>query len=222
MEWRNNVVDLIWGSQDDPGVTYTLHNYVQYCVRELERASIFIGPTRADNESSVAQAINILKANTFRPRTSIEREHGITPVKLDIACRVMLMTACQTPGTVGGDIFRPRWKPDESLCQYIHRIYPESPSPPEEARKQPVSLFKFGADFLTRYTDIDIRWTDRLTDHLILIKGPTWKSLHVFAHPSFLLKSLETIGMEERAIDTNIGGPTSLVGSLSKYVSRKK
>jgi len=195
---RERIVAAICGPTTDYESPYSLDRYLEYWAREVRHATVLGAQTEI--EKSIIPTFEVLKSNTNKTRHVLENELHQSPLALDLCCRLMLMTGCQTPGTVGGDIFRPRWRDDENLGQYISRVYPRASSPADDSRNQPVSLNKLGADFLTRYAHIDIRWTDRLTDHLTLLKGSDWKSLYVFAHPSFLLRSLEAVATQREPL----------------------
>lgn len=116
---------------------------------------------------------------------------------LRLALRVTFMTACVTPGrwaTTGQGIFRPTWKDTETLADFITRVYPTA-DPPQES--QPISVGKLSVAYLERYACIQIKWTDRLSDHLTFMKGADWKSLYVFAHPAWLKMGLDTLERDD-------------------------
>ena len=198
---RKRIVAAICGPSPDHESPYSLDNYLGFWAREVRKIAV-LAPSLTQPQISnlILSTFETLKANTAKTRRELETNLYQSSLSLELSCRLMLMTSCQTPGTVGGDNFRPRWSDDETLPQYISRVYPRSSSPPDDARNQPVLLSKLGADFLTRYANIDIRWTERLTDHLTLQKGSDWKSLYVFAHPGFLLRTLEASDSQGDAI----------------------
>lgn len=114
---------------------------------------------------------------------------------LDLAVRCMFLTACSPPGAGGGSIFRLRWKDTETLEGYLKRVFPISRPP-----QQDLAVFRLGklcASYLHTYSSVQIRWTDYLSDHLILLRGEGWKKLYLFRHPVFLKVSLDTLGADD-------------------------
>ncbi|KAI1080252.1 hypothetical protein F5B20DRAFT_589677 [Whalleya microplaca] len=107
----------------------------------------------------------------------------------------MYLTACVSPDIIGGDVFKPRWKSSETLENFITRVYPRSQPAMQDTRS--IRLTKLSAHYLTTYAKVDLKWTHRLSDHLVLLKGDTWKSLYVFQHPAFLKVSLETLAADD-------------------------
>ncbi|KAK3385668.1 hypothetical protein B0H63DRAFT_560226 [Podospora didyma] len=69
------------------------------------------------------------------------------------------------------------------------------------ARLADVRVHKLSAGYLAAFATVNLRWTNQLTDHLILLKGEGWKSLYVFRHPAFLRHSLETLGENKPGMD---------------------
>lgn len=64
-----------------------------------------------------------------------------------------------------------------------------------------VQVHKLSMGYLSSYASLDVRWTSRLSDHLVILRGESWKSLYIFRHPSFLRVALETL----RAEDADLG-----------------
>ncbi|RYP20572.1 hypothetical protein DL765_002729 [Monosporascus sp. GIB2] len=193
IESKRKIERSIWSTTDNPGNESNprLESYFGYCHREMRQAAVLAG-NRVEWFNSILSAFDVLKSNHDKPK----RDLGSPSLDLsvmDLGLRLMLMTGCRAPGTVGGDVFRPRWKDHESLVQYIGRVYPRSDAPPDGRGGQLLSLHKLGADYLKSCANVDIRWTDHLTDHLLLLKGSDWKTLYVFAHPAFIFQSLQTL-----------------------------
>lgn len=113
---------------------------------------------------------------------------------LDLVVRCMFLTACSPAGAMrvgGGSIFRPRWKESETLEAYFNRVFPMLRAP-----QQDLAAFRLGklcASYLCSYARLQIRWTNHLSDHLILLRGERWKRLYIFRHPGFLKVSLDTL-----------------------------
>lgn len=86
----------------------------------------------------------------------------------------------------GGSIFRPKWRESESLERYFARVFPVSRAP-----QQDLAIFRLGklsASYLRAFANVQIKWTDSLSDHLIVLRGEGWKSF--FFPPSGVSKSL--------------------------------
>ncbi|KAI0141196.1 hypothetical protein GGR57DRAFT_520596 [Xylariaceae sp. FL1272] len=68
--------------------------------------------------------------------------------------------------------------------------------PINRAPQQDLASFRMGklsASYLGLFANVQIRWTDNLSDHLILLRGEGWKSLYLFRHPGFLHFSLDVL-----------------------------
>lgn len=116
---------------------------------------------------------------------------------LHLALRITFLTTCVTPGrwsTTGQGIFRPAWKDTETLVQVITRVYPTA-RPPQESR--PLSMTKLTAGYLEKYASVEIKWTDKLSDHLTFLKGADFKSLYIFKHPAWLKTGLDTLERDD-------------------------
>jgi len=168
----------------------SLDCFFRYCQSEMRHA-VVLAEESAERLNSVLFALDLLKSKYNTPKRELSVLHGDQSV-IDLSVRLMLMTGCQAPGTIGGDIFRPRWRSEESLIQYMGRVYPQYDLS-EGRGNQPLSLHKLSAHYLKRCANIDVQWTDHLTDHLLLLKGSDWKTLYVFAHPAFIFKSLQVL-----------------------------
>ncbi|KAI1125909.1 hypothetical protein F5Y10DRAFT_246127 [Nemania abortiva] len=125
---------------------------------------------------------------------SIHSSSSLDSPNFDLVVRCVFLTACSPPGssTMGGDsIFRPRWKESESLERYLARVFPITKAPQQDLAS--FRLGKLSANYLRSFAYVQIRWTDKLSDHLILLKGEGWKSLYLFRHPGFLKVSLDVL-----------------------------
>lgn len=207
-EMKNRIISAIWGVPNDTGSLYKLDSYFENYKREMRHAAALV-LRQAEQHDSVIYSFNTIKSNIDKPKRGLEKLQQNSPV-VDLGLRLMFMTPCQTPGMIGGDIFRPRRKADESLGQYIERVYSQCASPSEDVRNQPVFLSKLNADLLRRHANAEIRWTDHLTDHLPLLKGSDWKSLYIFANPAFILRSLETLVAKGSDADQAYESPLAL------------
>ncbi|KAI1258454.1 hypothetical protein F5Y18DRAFT_444567 [Xylariaceae sp. FL1019] len=188
---KQEVAMTIWGDLGPETDLKNLDPYFEYFTKETKHAAL-LSNERVRNNSVMMSAFVALKSNPNMTKEQLDAMCG-DAVVTGLAVRLMFMTSCHTPGTLGGDIFRPVWKRDETLCQYIDRIYPRCDPTPDGSQSQPIFMHRLTADFLKRYANIDIRWTERLSDHLLLMKGSDWKSLYLFSHPGFLTTSLEVL-----------------------------
>ena len=220
-ESKQKIERSIWGTTSSLGGKYNpkLESYFGYCHREMRQAAALAG-NRVEWFNAILSAFDILKSNHDKPKRGLGGP-ALDLSVIDLGLRLMLMTGCQAPGTYGGDVFRPQWKDDESLVQYIGRVYPRSDVPPDGRGSQSLSLYKLSADYLKSCANVDIRWTDHLTDHLLLLRGSDWKTLYVFAHPAFIFKSLQTLddaGSERTTAQSAVGRDEVYAGALSRYV----
>ncbi|KAK3314078.1 hypothetical protein B0H66DRAFT_643524 [Apodospora peruviana] len=197
-DFKLRIENSIWGTGATSRSSSQLDWFFKYCHHEMGQAGV-MPEMRVEQLDAVLTALGILKSDHNKPKRELCSLLS-NPLVVDLSVRLMLATGCRAQATIGGDIFRPRWKDHESLVQYIIRVYPQHDGISESAAGrggQPISLRKLSADYLRAYADINIRWTEHLTDHLLLKKGPRWKNLYLFKHPAFILKSLQTLADAE-------------------------
>jgi hypothetical protein len=193
----------IWGST-------SIGRSAQERLQKLESFFVFFNK-RPDLESfqrsDIVATMTALKMYPERQKLDIRREgdtastHGavIEAGLLDLTVRSVFLMACTQrarPGaqvSSGGTIFRPYWKESESLVEYISRVFPISQSPQQDLLSFKAS--KLRASYLQTYASIQIEWTNHLSDHLVLLRGETWKRLYIFRHPGFITASLETLAV---------------------------
>ena len=168
--------------------------------RQEVKSSVILTPPPIRSHQAVIHVLELLKANATRPKAAIPLPDGAAAA-LDLGVRVMLVTACKSPGTVGGDVFNPVWKGDETLERFIDRVYPRWTAPTEERRNATISVANLTAQFLTHDARIRIEWTDRLTDHLELLVGANWKTIYVFRYPSYLKMCLKSLSSGRPELD---------------------
>ncbi|KAK8877470.1 Lactose regulatory protein LAC9 [Apiospora arundinis] len=117
---------------------------------------------------------------------------------LDLMIRIIFAIATLPDSAIGGQLFRPRWKTEESIAALIDRVFPQRlPDDITSSDTQRVKMQKMSMSYVTQYTHVEIQWTDYLSDHLLLSTGINWKRLYVFRHPAFIhtaLKHLEGKG----------------------------
>lgn len=210
------VIDAIWGPADRGAGAervQTLRWYLKCCNGEKSLA-LSRSPQLLD-ESPLSALINTIKLKRDTQKSELLDRASQSSIQeqmaaLDLAVRVAFMTACSAVSeeTFGGDLFRPRWKTNESLSAYIARVYPQEHVPPQDVR--PIRLSKLAASYLTSYASLELHWTHHLTDHLLLLKRVNRKVLYVFRHPGFLRVSLETLEANDPAVTQTVSGSLSL------------
>ncbi|KAH9885366.1 hypothetical protein F4778DRAFT_511001 [Xylariomycetidae sp. FL2044] len=200
---KSSIVGAIWGptgdDKNDQARIEHLSSFFTYVERERDFEQL--------PYDVILFTFGILKAAPGKPKSQLREENERVSIAsgasskapvFDLAVRCMLVTACSQPGAMnmgGGSIFRPRWKESETLETYLHRVFPICRAP-----QQDLASFRLGklcARYLRSFASVDIKWTDNLSDHLILLRGETWKSLYVFRHPGFLKASLDTLGADD-------------------------
>lgn len=209
---KSSIADGIWGSNlnksGEQGRTNFLSSFLVYYENQREFEQI--------PSEDIASAIRLLKGFPEKRKCELRGGRSETPTAtserlrasiLDLAVRCIFLTACSPPGTIsigGGSIFRPRWKDNESLEEYLKRVFPISRSP-----QQDLAVFRLGklcASYLHVYSSVQVEWTDFLSDHLILLRGEGWKKLYIFRHPGFLKVSLDTLRSDDEDMThTNLG-----------------
>ncbi|RWA11831.1 hypothetical protein EKO27_g3287 [Xylaria grammica] len=199
--YNSSIADEIWGPS--PGN--------EYPQPRLEMLSSFFVHFEEEQrfekaiEQEILLTIRVLKQHPERQklelRADYEREAigtSYTPegAIFDLLVRCVFLTACSSPLALGGgSIFRPRWKDSESLERYLTRVYPTSKAPNQDLAT--FRLGKLSAGYLQLFANIQIRWTNNLTDHLVLLKGDGWKSLYVFRHPGFIKVCLDVLSVDD-------------------------
>jgi hypothetical protein len=182
--------------------------YFEYYRQELKSSVIFSRPPIRTHEDAL-QVFELLKANATKPKTAIPSPDGAAAA-LDLGVRTMLVTACKTPGTFGGDVFNPVWKPDETLAAFIDRVYPRWAAPVDDRRSTSIAVGRITAHALAADARIRIEWTDRLTDHLELLVGADWKTVYVFRYPCYLKMCLKALLASKPELDHNTADALAL------------
>lgn len=165
--------------------------YFEYYRRELKSSVIFSRPPVYSHEDAL-HVLELLKANATVQKTAIPASDG-GAAALDLGVRAMLVTACKSPGTFGGDVFNPVWKTDETLAAFVDRVYPRWTAPVDNRRNNAIAVTRMSAHELTTDGHIRIEWTDRLTDHLELLVGADWKTIYIFRYPCYLKMCLKAL-----------------------------
>lgn len=204
------IADEIWGriTSDDP------EQAQKERTERMERLESFFVLYRNEHDLESKQyddtlaIIRIIKRSPEDRKLELRRQFDADPTTdgvaadtssllLDLTVRSMFMTACARRAQSGAEIlsgdtiFRPSWKESESIARYLGRVFPKSQPPQQDLLS--FKADKLRASYLQTYASIQIEWTDYLSDHLILLKGETWKKLYIFRHPRFIQVSLETL-----------------------------
>jgi hypothetical protein len=202
---KTSIADEIWGPANSEEVMQ----------RRVERLESFFECYRKEPEfdflhyNDVFAAIRALKNYPEIRKADVRCEVDLSrttddvaeAVVLDLAVRSMFLTACTRRAEPGAEalgretIFRPYWKESESLARYLGRVFPISQPPQQDLLGFKANKLK--ASYLQAYAGIRIEWTNYLSDHLILLRGETWKKLYIFRHPGFIKVSLERLAMME-------------------------
>ncbi|KAK4165506.1 hypothetical protein QBC43DRAFT_208455 [Cladorrhinum sp. PSN259] len=186
-EFKAKVEKAIWGHSDNTnGGAATSDSLPLDCF-----CKHFQSEVREPALDAVLSTMAILKTNVDKPRRDL---HNLVsnPAFIDLSLRLMLMTGCSSRA-MGGAVFRRKWMDHETLTQYLTRILPQNTTNGQINSSQALSLDKLTADYLKRYANVEVAWTNHVTDHLLLLKGSDWKKVYVFAHPAFLLRSIEAL-----------------------------
>jgi hypothetical protein len=183
-----------FGTVSTPSILESMTPYFDYYQRET-LASTILTPPPIKSHENVVYIFRLMKTNFDLSKAALLSIHSdrTLPPALDLSVRAMLMTACRTPGSFGGDVFNPSWKSEETLKEFINRVYPRWPAPTDDTRHTPISISKLAADCLARDTRVTIQYTERLTDHLELRVGADWKTVYLFKYPCYLRMCLEAL-----------------------------
>lgn len=220
-----DLADAIWGPWLDADVRVDKHRlsekYIEHCESDIRFASRG-GVDAEAARANLINALQTLRANPTIARSTIcppatiptpsasssSASTGNKTYDLGLAVNIMLSTACSSPDRVGGDIFKPSWKESETLCQFVDRVYPQATETIQDSRL--VQIHKLSVGYLSSYAGLKLKWTHRLSDHLVILRGEGWKSLYIFQHPSFLTVSLETLRSNDTDMDQTIETSLSL------------
>ena len=174
--------------------------YFEYYRGEMKSALIFSRPPIHTHEGAL-HIFELLKAHATTAKSAIPAPEGASAA-LDLGVRAMLVTACKTPGTFGGNAFNPVWKADETLAAFVDRVYPRWITPVDDRRGgTTIAVSRMTAQALSTESRIRIQWTDRLTDHLELLVGADWKTIYVFRYPCYLKMCLKALVANKPELD---------------------
>jgi hypothetical protein len=219
---QSSIADAIWGPQsteyEDHDRDAILKWYLRYC--EDEKSFVLRRNPSLLEEMSIVDLIQYLKTNARKEKiqlvSGLAGNSELAPgmVAFDLAVRLVFLTSCMSVSqeTFGGDLFRPRWNEHESLESYIGRVYPRDKTTPQDVKS--IRVDKLAVGYLTSYAKLDLIWTHRLTDHLMLLKRPNRKTLHIFRHPAFLKVSLETLEGNSPGLGQSTADALSLYANI--------
>jgi hypothetical protein len=202
------LADAIWGSADPRGSlkrVAALSNYLDNARAELN-FSCDGASYGEESLSALLLAIHAIKSGGQKRKSSLrlesvlsgdeENQNPASVLPLELAIRVAFFTSCLLPGqVVGGEIYRPRWKDTETLEGFIARVYPKGPAASQDVRN--VQIGKLSVGYLAGYAGIELKWTHKLSDHLILLRGDGWKSLYIFQHLAVIRVSLDAMSASD-------------------------
>jgi hypothetical protein len=205
----HSIIDEIWGStlsaEDREARLDLLLPFLAYCQEQLDFGEHII--------EELLSAIRLVRKSPRKRKSEIQSRCGevidanvntaeeaslLDAEVLDYAIRTMFLTACArlSPVSMGHSvIFSPRWMDSESVEDYLARVYPISQAPQQDLIG--LRLEKLCADYLQSYASLQIKWTDYLSDHLILLRGESWNHIYLFRHPSFLKVSLDVLKADD-------------------------
>ncbi|KAK4209808.1 hypothetical protein QBC37DRAFT_45376 [Rhypophila decipiens] len=178
-----------------------------YDYSQDEKKFVLARDSRLLDGTTLPDLIRHLKNNTQKTKKQLVEEICLPDdaniqkrkIALEPVVRIAFMTACSaiSQETFGGELFRPGWHNFESLETYINRVYPRDHQVPQDGSS--IRIDKLSAGYLTAYSKLEIIWTHRLTDHLILHKRAYKKTLSIFRHPAFLRTSLDVLDVNNAA-----------------------
>jgi hypothetical protein len=226
---RSSIAKAIWG--EDEKIEERLQKlmlFFEYYRRETMTVSLSVpttgGLASIQTHAEVIKFISLLKGNPQKARQELKdilsnAASQNTPsaaididAALDLTVRLIFMTACRSQNAYNivptMQIFRPKWKEQESLGQFVERVFPRCDVPDQSSRNVTIRAHKLTAHYLKQYLNIQIQWTDHLSDHLLFQKGDSWKSVYIFCHPSVL--EVASKALAEYDLDTTTNTALSL------------
>lgn len=203
---QSDLVDCLWTSANLPNWTGSLGYWFSRYVDEVQSLAGVYRPTTSANvnplilHKSMVIVVNELHQAPGRSRTDLEAALSGAFARADVtiferndaidAClRLLFMTTCRPCATnrtiTIGQIFKPIWRPQESLDEFFARVFPKNCFEPGRGNER-IHAKKLSATFLESSASVHIEWTNHLTDHLILETTADKKYLYLFRHSGFL------------------------------------
>ncbi|KAF9881568.1 hypothetical protein CkaCkLH20_00714 [Colletotrichum karsti] len=182
------IADFIWGPEEGDRQRL-LSKFLAQCAHER----YVLSKKKPQADANIQSIINSIKSTPSLAKSAIISAHSETGEQSTIDCvvRMMFMTATKTDYTAFGGFVTVQWRKDETIVDYLDRVYPRLPVGGQQ--EQPVNTRHLRANVLMSQAGIRIKPTDKLSDHLYLIYGEDFKTLLVFSHRSFLEYSLKKL-----------------------------
>ncbi|KAK8024336.1 hypothetical protein PG993_012402 [Apiospora rasikravindrae] len=183
-----------WDSYDTAIDHRSLKHYIAYVNGELE--TLRLEEWIHVNPDQLANFLTFLKICPHVPRAELHRNlrnQDTSPFPesaLDLTIRIMFAIATLPDSAIGGQLFRPRWKSEESIAALVDHVFPRRLPSDIAPDSQRIKMQKLSLGYVTQYIQVEIQWTDYLSDHLLLSTGVNWKRLYVFRHPAFIRAAL--------------------------------
>lgn len=199
---QNIIIESIWGrcrQEDQDNCLATFRNqcaHEHYVFSTKKRGAACSAEVIASIISRIKSESPVSKSQLIP--SSIEGSHEDTAV-LDCVVRMMFMTTAQTDYALGGGSISFKWKNNETIVDFLDRVY--SRVPLSSTSDQPINVRNLRAANLTRETGIQIKGTNKLSDHLYLSYGDDSKTLFVFHHRFFLEYSLKILEDDRNDLD---------------------
>lgn len=198
-------LQLAWGVDNINFDSNSLAHYIAYVDKEIK--AVCLEERIHANIDEWAKLISLLKTNPIVSRAELCQDlehHGLVFPEsvLHLMIRITFAIASLPDNAIGGQLFRPQWKAEESISTLVSRVFPQrlpNDSPPDTQR---VKMQKMSFSYVAQYTHIEIHWTDYLSDHLLLSTGINWKRLYVFRHPAFIRAALQSLETKDAVADT--------------------
>jgi hypothetical protein len=221
---RASIATAIWGEDDKSEERLQrLMLFFEYYRRETTTISLSVPKegelTSIKTHAELIKFISLLKENPNKARQELKtlfpsaaRQNASfvaidMDAALDLTVRLMFMIACRSQNAYNivatMQIFRPRWKEQESLGQFVERVFPRCDVPDQGNQNVIIRAHKLTAHYLKQYLNIQIQWTDHLSDHLVFQKGDSWKSLYIFGYPSVIEVASKTLAEYDVNTPTN-------------------
>jgi len=215
-ETKDNIIEAF--GADGLVTCAEMRGYFEHYQNEMRSTMVISRPLIPTHHRAI-EIFNLLKTTATKPKDTIvsspgedgrdEDESTAAAAALDLGVRIMLSTCCRTRGTYPGDVFTPEWRRSETLEDFIGRVYPRYSVPADEtARNTIISSSKFTAHSLKNDSRLTIEWTDRLSDHLALLKE--WRKVYIFRYPCYLKMCLRALSRARPELDQDTAASLAL------------
>lgn len=195
---RQDIVNAILGPDDitsgPPFLGKRLSHFYNHYAREREILDGHVSD-RSSAEEQLQKAIASLTSHvsTSRNLITLDASNLQSGALLDCAVRVMLMTECNTKGRSFGGLKKFTWEDEETLTEFIDRVYCKTLPGAAGADRNLINLDNLKVHTLVKRAGIELQGTDKISDHLTLVCGEGVKIILIFSHQSFLECNLERL-----------------------------